>query len=131
MYSTSNRSTSQTSTRRGSQLLGAGIGSAIAGPAGLIVGGLSGKTKTTTRGSSTESLSSLELKLRLRSDELPFVSLTFGWIGAGGVETIAARVANYLDRNSPVADLEKQALRRFSVAPRPTVRPGWFTRTFG
>ena len=130
-YSTSYRSTSSTSTRRGSQLLGAGIGSAIAGPAGLIVGGLSGKTRTTTQGSSTESLSSVELKLRLRSSELPFLSLTFRWLGTD-LETIAARVENFLDGNPPVvAGLEEQAFRRFSVVPRPVLRVSWWTKTFG
>ena len=131
LYSTYHESTGQTSTRRGSQLFGAGIGAAIAGPAGLIVGGLSGKTETVTRGSSRESLTSLELKLRLRSEELPFVKMTFDWLNSDEVERIAARVANSLDQTSPVADLEKQAFQRFSVAPRPTMRAGWWTRTFG
>lgn len=39
----------ETTTSRGSQIAGAAVGAAIAGPAGLIVGGLSGKTISRTK----------------------------------------------------------------------------------
>lgn len=129
-YTRRDESSSETSTRRGSQFLGAGIGAAVAGPAGLIVGGLSGKQTISTQGSSSEYLSKLELKLRLRSDRMPMLKIAFSE-HLDGVELMAARLANAVDESAGPAPPGSELLETFQVKCRPVVADGLWKRTFG
>jgi hypothetical protein len=144
-YTRVEQGTSEATTRRGAQLIGAGIGAAIAGPAGMVVGGLSGGTRTESFSTSSEFLSGMELKLRLLSEEEPLLKLRFeGKAGfnpdtkefEGGLdelERIAARLATEIDcrEQSTSASLRADAFDTFEVPARPEVGEGWWSQTFG
>ena len=95
-YGTLESSFSETRTNRGSQVIGAAVGGVIAGPAGAVVGGLSGKTTTHSFGSSVEHSEAIHLKMRLQSDQTPFVSILLR--DEAQVERIAARIQNAIER---------------------------------
>jgi hypothetical protein len=139
--------TSETTTHRGSQLIGAGLGAALAGPAGMIVGGLSGGSRTESFGSSSEFLSELELKIRLFSEQEPLLKLRFSVTELGqfdpvtkrleggpeDVERIAARLATELECRGPKkrATNAYRSFEQLTVATPTPVPKGWWQRTFG
>lgn len=131
IYDRIDQSTSQTTTRRGSQLIGAGLGAAVAGPAGLIVGGLSGNTTTETRGSSSQFLSRLELNLRIFDDAIPNLKLSIT-SGYDEAERLAARLANIIDqRGTKYVPSSRSTDSTFITDPLPSMPRGWWQRTFG
>ncbi|QNM82282.1 hypothetical protein H8M03_09675 [Sphingomonas sabuli] len=99
-------SAGQSRTRRGSQLIGAGAGAALAGPVGALIGGLSGPQQHETKTHSSDHITTLELELFFRDDGLPRVSVVAtGNYGALPVKQdafkdIAARLANIAERNT-------------------------------
>lgn len=129
-YSQHHESTSQTRTSRGSQLVGAGVGAALAGPAGLVVGGLSGNTTTDSFGFSEQYLDSLTIKLRLDSTDQPLLNLGFSR-DLHEVEIIAAHIQNALEDRPRRPKQSPDALKPFAVTPRPVVDAGWWSKTFG
>lgn len=143
-FSTFEEGTGETKTRRGSQLIGAGLGAAIAGPAGLIVGGLSGGSTSTHSSSSSEVLDAMELKVRLFSDAEPLMkinmanSLHFDPVSKqyegelDGLERLAARLATEIERRGP--SFEKPQFASFeaiAVKEAPRTQEGWWSSTFG
>lgn len=144
-YESIEEGSSVTTTRRGSQIIGAGIGAALAGPAGLIVGGLSGSTSTESRSRSSEYLSSMELKLRLYSEIDPLLKFSFEnkfqfdpetneyTGGLDGLERIAARLATEIDARPDAKSRPKTntKLETFTVQARPAANEGWWSSTFG
>jgi hypothetical protein len=113
-------------------LIGAGIGAAVAGPAGAVIGGLSGKTETFSHSSSSEYLDHVELKLRLLSNEVPVMKLTFG-SDIDDVERIAARIATAIEHrgtDSSTPDLGAP-FENFVVSAPPEFSVGWWKKTFG
>lgn len=144
IFSTFEEGTVETKTRRGAQLIGAGLGAAIAGPAGLIVGGLSGGSTATHSSSSTEVLDAMELKVRLFSDVEPLLkihienSLYFDPIakhfegGLESVERLAARLATEIERRDP--SLKSPCFASFgtiNVGRAPRTQEGWWSSKFG
>jgi hypothetical protein len=147
IYRRIDEGTSETTTRRGSQIIGAGLGAAVAGPAGMIVGGLSGGTRTESFSSSSEFLSELELKIRLFNEHEPLLKLRFSVTdlaqfdpatkrlegGADDLERIAARLATEVECRGP-DKRGTNAYRSFEqliVGGPPPVPKGWWQRTFG
>lgn len=144
-YSRIEEGVSESTTRRGSQLIGAGIGAALAGPAGLVVGGLSGGARTESISSTSEFLSEMELKLRLLSDDEPLLKLRFSNRidydpetekfdgGLDDLERIAARLATDIDsrKDKARAHDHSESFEQFSVAACPHVVEGWWSKTFG
>lgn len=143
-FSTFEESTGETKTRRGSQLIGAGLGAAIAGPAGLIVGGLSGGSTTTHASSSSEVLDAMELKVRLFSEVEPLmkINLTNSYHlepvsehstgGLDGLERLAARLATEIEcRGSSFEKPNFASFEAIAVKEKPLTREGWWTSTFG
>lgn len=143
-YSRIEEGGSETTTRRGTQLIGAGIGAAIAGPAGLVVGGLSGGSRTQTSSSSSDVLSSMELKLRLFSDVEPLLNLSFenepdfNWEtktyegGLDSLERIAARLATEIERRKARAKKPRfDTFETISTKAAPHADEGWWSSTFG
>jgi hypothetical protein len=132
IYETSETTLAETSTNRGSQLLGAAVGGAVAGPAGLVVGGLSGKTSTVAHTSSDTYLAALELRLKLRSDDMPGRKLRFEGAQCAVVEKFADRLAWEVEKRAPGADGQKCHVFETLQAPaQPANVDGWWTRTFG
>lgn len=131
-YSQHHEGYTETRTGRGSQLVGAGVGAAIAGPAGLVVGGLSGKTFTETEGTSQQFLDSLTIKLRLRSTTLPLMSLGFSK-DFHEVEVVAAQISNAIeDRKEASSTVDaSEPFPRFAATAQPQVQEGWWSKTFG
>ena len=144
-YTRIEEGTSETSTRRGSQLIGAGIGAAIAGPAGMVVGGLSGGSRTQSSSSSSEFLSEMEIKLRLFSEEEPLLKWRLSGPvdfdpetkqfegGLDGLERIAARLATEIECRQTSAEAAKRvsSFETFTVSPLPVVEEGLWSKTFG
>jgi hypothetical protein len=136
-YETHESSYAQTQTSRGSQALGAAVGAAVAGPAGLVVGGLSSKSTTVSYGSSYQRLSVVHLKLRLYSEDTPFLSVPVH--GEEAVERIAARVQNEIEQRGPAVPTSEEMRLPFERMQVPDLvtpllerpQPGWWQRTFG
>jgi hypothetical protein len=104
-------STGESHTNRGSQIIGAGLGAAVAGPAGLIVGGLSGSQSTASTSTSSAHVVDLELDLFFRDDNLPRFVFNGGSYGTWGslsitygqeqeTRNLAARLANVAEANA-------------------------------
>ena len=102
IYEHHDAGTATTTSNRGSQLISAGVGAAIAGPAGLVVGGLSGSRTTTHDSVSTAELDRIELKIRLYFDDLPVVKIVAPSYAATQAERLAARLANAIDQRGGV-----------------------------
>jgi hypothetical protein len=111
---TISETTGEQRTNRGSQIIGAAVGSALAGPAGLVVGGLSGSTSMTSTTQSNEHLADLELELRLNDEDAPRITLHAGKVGAFGnrfvkyeqgeqFKDMAARLVNIVESISAPA----------------------------
>ena len=58
-------------TNRGSQLVGAGVGAALAGPAGFIVGGLTGSTRTDEKSVGIRSINIIKVIVTTRDRQKP------------------------------------------------------------
>ncbi len=138
IYQTVTDSTGETRTNRGSQLLSAGIGSAIAGPVGLLAGGLSGSTRNVSQSVSQQNLVSMEINVRFLSDEVPLVVIATGMVD--DAREIAARLANMIDMRPaaldalpPVQSVQTVPLtdEEFASLPLAPVQRGWWSRTFG
>lgn len=78
--------TSQSSTKanRGSQVAGAALGSLVLGPAGLLVGGLSGGSTTTGKSIAHQNVKSVKLLIRLNDNQMPIVEYPLFWAGGEG-----------------------------------------------
>jgi hypothetical protein len=70
-------SRSTTKTDRGSQLVGGVLGGALLGPAGLIVGGLSGSSSTKGKSVSEQRIKTAKLVVRVADRTMPLRSHTF------------------------------------------------------
>lgn len=113
-------------------MLGAAVGGALAGPAGAVVGGLSGKTTTHSFSNSTRYLASLELRLKLRNDDMPGLKLLFDGLESAAVEKFADRLLWEIEKRGPSSEARKSvSFDTFNASPRPLVASGWWTRTFG
>ena len=111
VMSSYSESSGEVSTRRGSQLIGAGVGAALAGPLGAVVGGLTGSQRQQTSTTTLSSTDDLELEMFFRNDELPrFImhagsrdslggSVMIPEVGEG-FKDMAARLANIIDRQA-------------------------------
>jgi hypothetical protein len=146
-YARIDEGTSETTTRRGPQLIGAGLGAVVAGPAGMIVGGLSGVTRTESFSSSSEFLSDLELKVRLFSDDKPLLKVRFSVSeliqfdpetqrlegSSDDIDQITARLATEVQCREAVQPANKRvySFEKLSVPPPPPVPKGWWQKTFG
>lgn len=132
-YITKISSTAETKSRRGSQIVSAGLGAAVAGPAGLVVGGLSGSTTTTTHGTSHEELQSLELEVRLFCDDQPRTTISVDAADEKEARDFAARLANIIEQRvtQPAAMGAPIAIETELIDPEAMPRQkGWFARTF-
>lgn len=105
---TFSESSGQTTTRRGSQIIGASLGGVVAGPLGMVVGGLSGGQTHQSITTTNSSTGDLELEVFFRDDQLPRFAMHAGTPdGAGGsimnpdlgeaFKDMAARLANIID----------------------------------
>ncbi|UVO50995.1 hypothetical protein M0208_10875 [Sphingomonas sp. SUN019] len=138
----------ETRTKRGNQLVSAGIGAALAGPVGAVIGGLSAKTTTTSFSSTSRLLSSLELKLRIKDPRKPFLSLEITERNIAGTnvtselrhaaESLAALIANNVEENEKPAQLvpatsDPTLFPESRDTARQPYQPqrGWWQRTFG
>ena len=137
--------TGETTTNRGSQLVGAGIGAAVAGPVGMLAGALSGSTQTQAHSSTQQVLTSAGLEIRFFSEELPVVAITTSMVDEA--RQLAARLAIIIDlRTNVPADLpaaqlvhttmlnleEAASLNKIAEPSAPEgIRRGWWQRTFG
>jgi len=144
----------ETTTNRGSQLVSAGVGAAVAGPVGMLAGALSGSTQTQTHSSTQRVLTSASLQIRFFSDDMPVVAMATSMVDEA--RQLAARFANIIDlRTSIPSDLPPAqfvhtnmlttagitaseefaattAPERIAAATPPeSVRRGWWQRTFG
>lgn len=92
--------TSATRTNRGSQLGGAVAGGLLLGPAGLLVGGLSGSSRTKGRSTETRFIKSVTLTVRVKDRANPlrridFMSAFSGKPTSPGVVEATQKVAHY------------------------------------
>jgi hypothetical protein len=101
----------EVSTRRGSQLIGAGVGAAVAGPLGALVGGLTGGQKQQSSTTTLSSTDDLELEMFFRDDDLPRFAMHAGSPNSLGgsvmnpelrerFKDMAARLANIVERRA-------------------------------
>jgi hypothetical protein len=92
-------SRSTTKTNRGSQLIGGAIGSLALGPAGFLVGGLTGSSTTTGRSIEKRKIKSVLLKLRVADRVAPLRAFAFFDPGYGeGHEADSPLVRPALER---------------------------------
>lgn len=152
VYERTEETTSETRTRRGRQLVSAGIGAAIAGPVGAIVGGSGAPSTTTSSTSTSETLASLELKVRLLDPRRPMMLLEIGERMLSGsrvspnlrstAENMAALLANIVDENAYIKAQSSHVAQPNPPSPPSIAWPskqlapaepqrGWWTRTFG
>lgn len=75
----------QTTTDRGSQIIGAAAGGALFGPVGAVVGGLSGSKSTSGSRYSTEGISTIDLRMRFRDRAHPIIEIPFYNVDRGPV----------------------------------------------
>lgn len=75
----------QTTTDRGSQIIGAAAGGALFGPVGVVVGGLSGSKSTSGSSYSTEGISTIDLRMRFRDRAQPIIEIPFYNVDRGPV----------------------------------------------
>ena len=138
IYESVTLSSGETRTNRGSQLVSAGVGAVVAGPAGAVIGGLSGSTHTSTNSRSEQRLASVELHVRFLSEELPYVLVATGQIEKA--RELAARLANIIDlrekRTGPLEPPERVTTALLSnealaTLPASATQRGWWSRTFG
>jgi hypothetical protein len=131
--------TSTTKVGRGSQLVSAGIGAAIAGPAGLVVGGLTGSKSTAISSVQTTELDRIELRVRLHCDDLPVFRIVASRHALGEVERFAARLTNVIEKRNKVPENIAKPLRVETILERDAQLPGqlatssrkgWWARTF-
>lgn len=133
-------STSVTTTNRGSQLAGGVVGAAVAGPLGMVVGGLSGSQTTTSTNTVIETI---ELRFRLDSETLPMLKLKLDGAGYPTAEKLVARLKNGIERGD-VAESNDSDIGNgdfgasvSAVLPVPPAdvlaqqQKGWWQRTFG
>lgn len=66
-----------TKTNRGSQLVSGAVGGALLGPAGILVGGLSGSSKTIGKAVETKNVQSVKLTIRTNDQTHPLRSFVF------------------------------------------------------
>lgn len=99
-------STGQSRTLRGSQLIAAGAGAALAGPVGILVGGLSGRQQHESTTYSSDRVTALELELFFRDDRLPRMSIVASGnygplpLKQDAFKDMAARLANIAEQNT-------------------------------
>jgi hypothetical protein len=102
--SSQTETTGESTTPRTTQILSAGLGAAVAGPAGAVVGGLTAPQRHASTSRTSDNMDELQLELRLLDDALPrFTLQTGGPIVAYEVEQafrdMGARLANIVDTN--------------------------------
>jgi hypothetical protein len=131
--------TTETRTSRSSQLIGAGVGVALAGPVGLAVGGLSGKKISSHTTTSKERLDHLDLKLRLFCDDQPAVTVSAPAHAQVVAERLAARLANAIDQrmasrkklSNPVAITTELFTNQQLAVAGDLDQRGWWAKTMG
>jgi hypothetical protein len=104
-YSRTSYSDGEVRTRTGSAIVRAGLGAAVAGPVGAIIGGLSAPQISEARTEHDETVSVLELEMFFRDERHPrFVMHGIGAYSVVSYEVseafkdMAARLANVVDR---------------------------------
>lgn len=142
-------STATTTTSRGSQLIGAGVGMAIAGPVGALIGGTTGARQTTSRIESNAVLRALELEMRVRDARRPRLIVSISQpLPSGSIvppaleersRNLAAFLATAIEDAGSTGPESREQGGEPHAAPiawpsQPLAvgeRRGWWQRTFG
>ncbi|WP_156679633.1 hypothetical protein [Sphingomonas profundi] len=105
-------------TRRGSQMIGGAAGGLLLGPAGLLVGGLSAGSRTSSKTIEVEKVRSVSLNVEIRDRTKPIHTITFFNAGATeGIDKASPLITSILEQARHYNALLEQIVENNEMSP--------------